>query len=145
MTQALASGVSRRDTMKWVGAAVVGTMISGLGVRSAEADVSPACNAGVGTCGQCAPRACTNHGGGTCFCTRFVRNGICTGHAACVQNFFCSQARACSTIRDCKPLGHNWFCGDQACCPGPRGACVAYCGTVPACCTVSGAGLTATG
>jgi len=140
MTKSLATGVTRRDAFKYVGAGVLGTMLANLGVSKAEA----ARCSGALACGSCPPTDCTPpDNGGQCLCLRKFKDGVCASElkAKCVQNALCSTLISCTrTGRDCKKvLGQNWKCTDGACC-GVVGVCTALCGTVPPCCSAQGGG-----
>ena len=147
VAKALATGVSRRDAFKYVGAGVLGAMLANLGVRGAEA-ARIRCQ--TDTCGACPPIVgCNGHNssGDQCICLQKVKAGVCLGanRAKCVQNALCGGAPplppplvGCDKTRVCRnALGDNWKCTDGACC-GRIGVCTALCGTVPPCCTANG-------
>jgi len=140
VAKALASGVSRRDAFKYVGAGVLGAMLANLGVRHAEA-ARVRCQ--TDTCGACPPIiGCQGHNssGDQCLCLQKVKAGQCLGatRAKCVQNAFCNTAVPCDKTRTCRTqLGDNWKCTDGACC-GVIGLCTALCATVPPCCSAQG-------
>ena len=142
VAKALATGVSRRDAFKFVGAGVLGAMLASVGVRNAEA-ARVRCQ--TGTCGQCPPiTGCQGHdtSGDQCICLQKynVNKGGCLGadRAKCVQNAFCNTLVLCDKTRTCRTqLGDNWKCTDGACC-NVIGVCTALCATVPPCCSAQG-------
>jgi hypothetical protein len=136
MAKALTSAVSRRDAFKYVGAGVLGSMLVSVGVAEAK---KPKCLPGNSCSNQ---TVCTPSGnGGQCGCTHKT-SGSGKQTPFCWQNQFCANIQACSTNKDCKPLGKNWKCADS-CCGG--GFCLPKCGSVPPCCSTQGAGATARG
>lgn len=120
MTKALTSVRSRRDTLKWIGAGTVGTLLMTLGVREAEA--AP-CTAGPRCSGQL---ACP---GVDCHCTHCVFNTP-TPRSFCWQNQFCSTTPPCTNSLTCIfTKGFNYRCV-ETCCTG-LAHCFPKCGTVP--------------
>lgn len=137
VAKALATGVSRRDAFKYVGAGVLAAMLANVGVREAEA---ARCQAG--SCGACPPIiGCQGHNSSDdqCVCLTKVKAGACLNalRAKCIQNASCAGLIACSKGSVCKGIGLNWKCIDGACC-GILGLCGALCGTVPPCCSAQG-------
>lgn len=144
LAKALASAVSRRDALKWLGTGALGIALSTVGLRKAWA-VNP-CIGNTLPPGSCPPNLCKNNPGDQCICVWKFKNGVflTAGKPVCVQNFFC-PGPTCNSTGECKAnFGLNWRCVDSACCGGH--ACAPKCGTVPPCCTAQGeAGATAAG
>ncbi len=150
MSKALANGISRRDALKWVGAGVLGTMVSAVGVRNAEAWASR-CTPNPppdGTCGNqvvCGP---PQPGFSGCRCTPKVRaNGSLSARGFCWQDQFCSNVVPCLGSKFCKTnVGLNYKCV-ATCCASPEvpGHCFPKCETVPPCCSAQVAGATGAG
>jgi len=138
VAKVLATGVSRRDAFKYVGAGVLAAMLANVGVRQAEA---ARCQSG--TCGACPPIiGCQGHNSETdqCLCLTKVKAGVCLNplRAKCIQNAVCADLTTCTKSRACRTqFGDNFRCTDGACC-GVIGVCTALCGTVPPCCSAQG-------
>jgi hypothetical protein len=91
-TQMLASGLSRRDAMKWVGASALGAMLTTVGLKQAEA-----ANPCTGT-QSCIGAPCHNCSSGLgCFC--FQKSN--KPKAKCYQNAYCSSLQTCTKNSDC--------------------------------------------
>lgn len=140
LAKVLATGVSRRDAFKYVGAGVLGSMLVSVGVREAEAK-GIKCTPGGSCTGQvqCTPGPPEIY----CGCTHKIKaNGQLAKKGFCWTNQFCANIITCTTSADCVSLGKNWKCADS-CCGG--GYCLPKCGSVPPCCSAQGSGTTARG
>jgi len=134
LTKVMASGVSRRQVFKYVGATVVGAALVTLGVPKAYADrfcgdtQCPSCPSGV---------TCRTHPNGTfCYCFRLAKNPL---KCKCLGNFFCAGATPCTNNADCKAvLGKGSKCTAATCCGGTL-VCAPKCGTGIAASAQSGA------
>jgi hypothetical protein len=104
-TQMLASGVTRRDAMKWVGASALGAMLATVGVKQAEA--ANKC-AGTESCVGSQCKDCPSGLG--CYCFQKVNKP----KAKCLQNQYCAQIPTCSTNKDC-PSGQKCICSANGC------------------------------
>lgn len=130
LTKSLASGVSRRDTLKLVAGGLVGTLLTTFGARKAQAGAK--CN-NPGVCGTY--QNCK--GSSTCFCGGTSK----PGKGFCFEDASCASLIGCSTNGDCKSqLGKGWKCLIGSCCGS--NVCISKCGSGV---TVSGPGLTAAG
>ena len=121
MARALATGISRRDAFKYVGAGVLGTMLVSLGARQAEAS-------------RCTPNVCPGNSCKTdCFCQPTVK-----GRAFCNTSQFCSTVTSCTTNGQCKDLhGKGWKCVENCCANSP--GCLPRCGLPGVTAAVGGA------
>ncbi len=107
-TQALATGLSRRQALKWAAAGVVGATLSTLRLRKAEARVCP--TAAEGSCPVCEGQLpCKSEG---CSCIPKTGSGSCFCH----QFQICADMTPCNRTRDCKALfGRGWKCAHSCC------------------------------
>lgn len=117
-TQMLASGVTRRDALKWVGAAALGAMLTTVGTRQAEA-AGPCKGSPDGCIGTFGCNGCSSGLG--CFCGAKI-NKVRT--KKCFVNDYCSNLVACASNKDCKPLGRKCLCSGNGC---GISVCVAIC------------------
>jgi hypothetical protein len=126
ISKVLSSNVSRRTAFKFVGASVLGAMLSTIGVKQAEAVGQRACrDAGDPACTE---TTCHGTADSSCGCIPKVRNGVPTGKGMCHQGIPCAGITACNTHRDCRlALGANWKCSSSCC---GVGFCHPKCGTV---------------
>jgi len=130
-TKMLASGVSRRDAMKWVGAATLGAMLTTAGVKQAEAGPNKVCKGQT----NCIGTPCNNCSSGLgCFC--FVLNT--KPKSKCLQNAYCASISSCSKNKDCN--GGKCICPANGC---GQSVCLNKCTSCPT--GVSGASGTAAG
>ena len=126
ISKVLSSDVSRRTAFKFVGASVLGAMLSTIGVKQAEA---------ANLCKLAGDPACTEngcHAGRTgCGCVPKVKNGVETGIGFCHQSQSCAGLLACTSSGQCKAaLGRGWKCANSCC---PNGSfCLPKCGLVAA-------------
>jgi hypothetical protein len=136
LTKMMASGVTRRDTLKWVGATALGAMLSVVGIRQAEALAGGCQNKGV--CGTYTP--CDGAPDiSTCACGTRAK-GV---KGWCFQNTSCSGLIPCTKNSDCRPGGKAVKCVVNSCC-GSGGVCLAKC-SAPLNGVTRGGGRTATG
>jgi hypothetical protein len=117
LTKGLNGDVSRRGALKWIGATMVGAVLTTLGLEKAHAaGCSPA-----GSCGTY--QNCK--GSSTCFCGNTTK----PGKTVCFEDIACSAATACSSNRDCKnAFGKGWKCLAADNCCG-FALCVSKCGS----------------
>jgi len=120
LTRVAASGVSRREVFKYVGATVLASALTTVGARKAHADKfcadgCPGCPNGV---------SCRQANNGTlCYCFQLAKN---PAHCKCLGDFGCPGS-TCSTNRDCKAiLGKGAKCIATSCC-GVK-SCAPKCG-----------------
>jgi hypothetical protein len=117
LSKMIASGVSRRDALKWAGASMIGAMLVSVGVKQAEAGAR--CST-PGVCGSYVN--CGNSS--TCFCGTTTK----PGRGFCFEDAFCSQLQGCTTNGQCKAaLGRGHKCLVNSCCG--NNVCIAKCGS----------------
>lgn len=121
VTKALASDLSRRDTLKVIGLTMTGAVLSTLGVRKAEA-VDPCREV---SCTACHAEDQCLAGKAGCSCIPKTR-GICFCH----DIVFCTDTVACTNNRDCREKkGRGWKCSNSCC---GTNLCHPKCGRGPA-------------
>ena len=121
-TQMLASGVTRRDALKWVGAAALGAMLTTVGSKQAEA-AGPCKGSPDGCIGTVPCNGCSSGLG--CFCGAKIGK---TKTKKCFVNEYCTSLVACTSNKDCKSLGRKCLCAANGC---SESVCVAPCTSCP--------------
>ena len=132
-SKALSVGVTRRDAMKWVGAGVLGTMLTAVGVRRAEAGKFSCTSFG---------SACDTPSTGQCICGAKLKN---PSKGLCCDNFFCSTPanHNCDPATGGTPCAKPYKCIHVTGCSGTF-VCQTKCNKVP-CCTAQSTGGTNAG
>jgi len=135
LAKMMASGIPRRDALKWVGATTLGAMLAFAGIKQAEA-LAGGCQ-GKAECGTYVP--CDGAPDiGTCACGTRAKGT----KGWCFQNQGCSGLVPCTKNADCRPGGKAIKCVVNTCC-GSGGVCLPKCSAPTNGVTLSG--KTATG